>query len=304
MILSEGILVRHPKFGPGRVLLATFRHVWVYFPDLSGAAKDAVKQLAVDKCLLTMAPELKDRRLEHVPVKIVNGILEFPKSTRISHSDAVAEFLSKYPKGFKDSQLVDRELGYKRDAHDLFEKLLGGGKGRKLLASQKLDKISAAIDQLFHATNIPAIQEIMAIHDGVKDQKAAAAFLEGVLDFVDAPGAGSFGRLVEAVDSLPAELGKARVLTWPNVTLLPFLADPARFIVLKPTMTRTAAERLFFDLAYDSRPNWSTYDRTLSFAASLRELLKPHGAQDFIDVQSFMWVTAGEPAMKNREENT
>jgi hypothetical protein len=60
------------------------------------------------------------------------------------------------------------------------------------------------------------------------------------------------------------------------VTLLPFLADPKRFIVLKPSMTKTAAERLFFDLAYDSRPNWTTYDRTLAFATSLRELLKPH----------------------------
>jgi hypothetical protein len=35
----------------------------------------------------------------------------------------------------------------------------------------------------------------------------------------------------------------------PIVTLLPFLAHPTRFIVLNPTITKTAAERLFFDLA-------------------------------------------------------
>ena len=140
------------------------------------------------------------------------------------------------------------------------------------------------------------------MRDGVKDRQAAGRFLEGVLDFVKKPNAITFDGLADSVDRLPAAKGKARVFTWPIVTLLPFFADPKRFIVLKPGMTKTAAERLFFDLAYSSRPNWSTYERVLAFATSLRELLKPNGAKDFIDVQSFIWVTAGEPVMKPRKQ--
>lgn len=297
-MLSDGALVRHPQFGPGRVVAATFKHVWVYFPDLPGAAQECVKQLDLERCPLAVAPEIRDPRLAHLPVKLVNGVLEFPKSTRISHADAVAHFLSDYPKGFRDKRLFDRELGYKREAQGLFKQLFGNGKGRRLLAAEKFTQIAEAIDRLFHSTNIPAVQEIMAVHDAVKHREAAAGFLSSTLDFVDMPSATTFHRLVEAVDRLPAEVGKARVLTWPTVTLLPFLADPTRFIVMKPVMTRTAAERLFFDLAYDSRPNWPTYERGLAFAEALQELLKPHGARDFIDVQSFIWVTAGQPAMK------
>lgn len=302
MVLTEGLLVTHPAFGPGRVLLANGHHVWVYFPDVRGTAKDAVKQLAIARCHLSAASGLNDPRLAYIPVKIVNGILQFPKSARISHDDAVAHFLSRFPSGFRDEKLVKRELGYKREASALFERLFGRQRGRTMLLKGRVDEIASAIDDLFHATNISATQEIIAVHDGIKDRQAAAILLAEVLDFVDEPGPESFAALVNAVDSLPAQPGKARVLTWPIVTLLPFLADPRRFIVLKPTMTKAAAERLFFDLAYDSRPNWSTYERTLAFATSLRELLKPHGARDFIDVQSFIWVTAGEPAMNAKEQ--
>ena len=303
MTLAEGLFVTHAIFGPGRVVALSGSYVWVYFPDVSGSAKDAVKKLVVDRSQLTETPGLKDARLDHVPVKLVNGILEFPKSSRISHNDAIANFLSEYPNGFADSKLIDSELRYKREATALFQKLLGNGRGRALLAEEQSDEIASAINDLFHATNIPALQEILAVRDGLRNCDAAGTFLAQVLDFIEAPGANSFQSLVDAVSGLPAEKGRARVLTWPVVTLLPFLADPERFIILKPTMTKTAAERLFFDLGYDSSPNWSTYERTLAFATSLRELLKPYGARDFIDVQSFIWVTAGAPAMRERDSN-
>ena len=288
MQLKEGMIVRHPEFGPGRILLLSWTHAWVYFPDVPGNVQDAVKKLAIEKCSLIAAPKLTDPRLVYVPAKIVNGVLEFPKSTRMSHNEALAHFLSRFPKGFKDAALFEQELDYKRAASELFEKLLGKGRGQKLLAAGRLEDVAKILDDLFHATNIPATQEMIAVHDGLKAHEAAGAFLKAVLEFVAAPGPATFERLVDAVASLPAQKGMARVLTWPIVTLLPFFADPKRFIVLKPTMTKTAAERLFFDLAYDSRPNWSTYERTLAFATSLRELLKPHGARDFIDVQSFI----------------
>jgi len=273
----------------------------VYFPDVPGTAQNAVKKLSIEAADLKLAPGLSDPRLAHVPAKVVNGVLEFPKSTRISHNEAVAHFINKYPQGFRDPALIKSELGPKRDAVEAFDRLFGENRGRNLLKKRVFTEIASGIDKLFHETNIPAVQEILAVRDGVKDLDAASRFLTEVLNFVDRQSVSTFDCLVNAVDRLPAQAGKARVLTWPIVTLLPFFADPSRFIVLKPTMTKTAADRLFFDLAYDARPNWTTYERTLAFATSLQELLKPQGAVDFIDVQSFIWVTAGEPAMKPRK---
>ena len=81
------------------------------------------------------------------------------------------------------------------------------------------------------------------------------------------------------------------MLTWPNVTLLPFLAEPKKYMALKPTNTELMAARMNFDLRYNARPNWSTYEAMQRMSAFLMQRLGPLGAKDMIDVQAFMWVT-------------
>jgi hypothetical protein len=66
-------------------------------------------------------------------------------------------------------------------------------------------------------------------------------------------------------------------------------------MLLKPEMTKVCAERLTYDVLYSSQLNWSTYERLLDMSQILLEKLRRYGAVDFIDVQSFMWLTAGEP---------
>ena len=159
---------------------------------------------------------------------------------------------SGHRKRFVDQKLVDTELGYKRDAHKAFVKHFGHGRGKALLEAEDLTRIAKALDELYHATNIPSRFEIMAVHYGLKDRKAAAGLLRSVLGFVDDPNVASFARLVEAVSGLPAPSRGSKVLTWPNVTILPFLANPKRFMVLKPSITKRMARRINFDLLYSS----------------------------------------------------
>ena len=99
-----------------------------------------------------------------------------------------------------------------------------------------------------------------------------------------------FNNLASAVENLPVDEGRARVATWPVQTLLPYLADPTRFMFLKPEPTRACADRLRFDLLYDSALRWVTYERLLVMGKVLLGELRQLGARDFIDVQSFMWV--------------
>jgi hypothetical protein len=55
-------------------------------------------------------------------------------------------------------------------------------------------------------------------------------------------------------------------------------------------VTRTAARAYGFDLCYESRPKWRTYDSLLRFAAQIRRDLADLHPRDLIDVQSFIWV--------------
>jgi hypothetical protein len=140
--------------------------------------------------------------------------------------------------------------------------------------------------------NLLSPYESMALREGLAaDAVAAAKFFEAVFAFVErGPNQEQFNALASAVRNLPVDEGRARVATWPVQTLLPFLADPSRFMFLKPEPTQACADRLRFDLLYDSSLRWATYERLMVMADILLAELRPLGAKDFIDVQSFMWV--------------
>jgi hypothetical protein len=205
----------------------------------------------------------------------------------------VAGFRTEYPGLFLDPKLVSEVLDRKRAAHRRFVELLGEGRGRELLSSGASSEVTSSLVEAYRATNIPSPFERMGACDGLKDGDAASRVLKAVLDFVDSPVADTFQGLTEAIGSLPAPEKGSRVLTWPNVTILPFLADPSRFMVLKPAIARQTAVRMGFDLPYSAFPEWGCYEALQRMGSRLRDELSGLGATDYIDVYSFMWVTKG-----------
>ena len=172
----------------------------------------------------------------------------------------------------------------------MFAANFGEGRGAAMVDEGKHAEIASALDGIYRATNILSPFEVKAVHKAfVKGDESATKVLGYTLAFIANPGMPTFKAMAEAVSQLPADGGK--VITWPIVTLLPFLADPKKYIALKPTNTELMAARMAFDLKYDSAPNWETYDQTLRMAAQLLEQLAPLGAKDMIDVQQFMVVT-------------
>jgi hypothetical protein len=61
---------------------------------------------------------------------------------------------------------------------------------------------------------------------------------------------------------------------------------------LKPGVTQEAEARLGFYLSYKAHPNWLTYKKLLDLADLLLRDLRPLGARDYIDVQSFIFVAS------------
>jgi hypothetical protein len=136
--------------------------------------------------------------------------------------------------------------------------------------------------------------EKMALRDAVRNADGARAFAEGLFELLH--GAGSvqqrFDQWIETVAALPRK--GTRVLTWPAVTVFPFIAQPERHIFFKPTVTKRAAAAYGYPLPYESRPSWRTYSALLDFAERVRSDLKDLKPRDMIDLQSFMWVQGSD----------
>ena len=229
--LSVGLLVNHKTWGLGKVLHSDRQDVWVYFKDVEGAPKDAVKKLKRRVAVLTAAERQVDPALDNLPPMVRDGRVEPPDALRITEQQAVNMFVAKYPL-FDDRDYRKYERDYKWEAHCRVADELLSVRGRRMVADGPPDALVDTLKTLVHQTNLLATQELMALNDAFRDQRAAREFAEAVLRLVDENSERAFSELVEATARLPADAGRARVLTWPIVTLLPFLAKPDRHMFL------------------------------------------------------------------------
>ena len=293
--LVTGLLVRHinkGEWGLGKVLHVGDNRVLVYFSGYPGTLAEAVRTLSMTVPLLVRAEVQSDPWLDHLPPLFKDGKIQASVRVRVTEQQAIDLFVAGYV-DFHSEEYLRRERTYKWEAHEKIASSLLSPNGRELVERSSAEELADVLRCAYQATNLLAPQEMMAVNDGLKSPAAAVSLGRSLLAFIDEPDARSFASLVDATGSLPAEKGRARVLTWPIVTVVPFLASPRRQMFLKPTMTRRMAEAFAFDLAYDAQPSWSIYRRLLTLSDLLLERLAPLGARDLIDVQSFMWIVAG-----------
>ena len=199
-------------------------------------------------------------------------------------------FLRFFPNGFADETYLDWERNYKAAAHDRWQQELNRSTLRTLLAAADVAEIGARAIRIESRTNLLFSFEKMALRDAVRTADGARLMACGLSDLLHGTGGVRlrFERWCEAIASLPRR--QTRVLTWPIVTVFPFIAQPDRHIFLKPNVTRIAAARYGFEFPYLSRPNWQTYTSLLDLADTVLEDLADLGPRDMIDVQSFLWV--------------
>jgi len=90
--------------------------------------------------------------------------------------------------------------------------------------------------------------------------------------------------------------GMSQESGWPILTLLPFVARPDLHMLLRPRFACEVGHRLGLELAYEPKPNWSTYSALLRSTELLLEKLRPLGARDHVDVEAFMHVVTAKHA--------
>lgn len=206
---------------------------------------------------------------------------------------AQRKFLRYFPGGFADPTYVEWERGYKVLAAERWERELGGEKLAALMRDGKYQEAAARMVGIESRTNLLYSFEKMALRDAVRTPAAAKRFVMGVHEFVTSDvDRRAFEAWCDVVESLPRR--QTRVLTWPVVTVIGFLARPRAHIFLKPNVTKRAAHAYGFAFEYASRPNWDTYASLLAFARQVRSDTRTLRPRDMIDLQSFVWVQGSD----------
>ena len=292
--LKVGSLVtnpRKPEWGPGKVVRVRGNMVDVFFRHVEG---DRALKFKVDA--LELASVQSDPVLDNLPeIRERNGAMVLLRA-RITLAQARDRFLRHYPGGFSDPAYIgtetEGERAYKWSAHERFLQELGGAKGPQLLSGDGTVDFVAEIGRILgSASNLLATTEYIALREGLEDAPAASHYLSTLFDLIDAgPEEELFIAHAQATAALPSR-GQTHTDKWTVSTILPYLARPDAFIFVKPTITKAAAAALGFDIRYDAQPNWRTYERVLRMSRLYMEELADLGPRDFIDIQSFFWVT-------------
>ena len=203
------------------------------------------------------------------------------------------KFLQYFPGGFHDPEYVALERDYKWRAHERWTEVLGRLEFRSLLRARRHAEIAARAIRIESRTNLLFSFEKMALRDAVREPRGARAFAEALDALVHGGSAAQhFDAWCDAIAGLPRK--QTRVLTWPVVTVFPFLALPDAHFFFKPMVTRRAAAAYGIELPYTPRPSWSAYEAILDLASRVRRDLRDLRPRDLIDIQSFLWIQGSD----------
>jgi hypothetical protein len=203
--------------------------------------------------------------------------------------ELIDAFLKVYPGGFQGEEYREEERAYKVEAHELLAQCLGERECKSLLMRGQFGEVCRRARQVVNKTNLVFPNEKMALKDGLRAAGAEELFatkLHSLLYGDDTPEA-RFTAFAEC-------LGEIQAAKWTIATYFLFMADPNHHMFLKPTVTQQAADICAFELNYRPEINWLTYSCLLRFANYLRSALRDLSPTDMIDVQSFIWKSAGD----------
>ncbi len=296
---SVGTIVTSPKkpeWGLGKILAITGTSAMVYFQDYPEEKPgDAVRKMVLRPGSLRAAENQSNPWLDALP-PYREGKPLF-STRRITMDQAIAKFLKKYPSGFSDEgyigDLKSGERACKMQAHEMFSESLGGRKAGELLAEGDAQEVVKRVKHVVNTVNLLYPSERTTYGEALKDEEGAEAYVRALFAYLDAPEPreGLFDLYAESIRRLPMKEGGTNPMKWTILTVVPFIAQPDRQMFLKPEVSKQAGQRLHFGLQYKALPNWRTYSQLLKMSHLLLEQLKHLGAQDLIDVQSFIWLT-------------
>lgn len=213
-----------------------------------------------------------------------------------------SRFLRFFPKAFRDERYLDWEHDYKWAAHTLWNESLSQKELERLINRGDFLEVGRRALQVESGTTFLFSFEKMALRDAIRTTGGAETFAEGIYNFLHGsdPLKDRFIQWIVDVSELPRR--QSRVLSWPILTLFPYLAQPKKYMIMKPTAMRVAADALGFDLQYSSKPNYGTYQKLLEFGDLTKEAIADLKPRNYHDVQTFLWVIGSAEYERLQEE--
>jgi hypothetical protein len=296
------MLVQHSTLGLGKIVALEEDAVHVFF--------QASENRFATKLRLSLArPLLCPATIKNAWLKGLSSFSLDPTTRRyglaqswLPQDQAIARFTEVFPRGFEDPKYVaaGKEKGERaaqwRAANAAFSKAFGEGEGRRLLAEGNVEElVRRALQVERHVTSLYPPPDRNMLKEALSDPAASRDYFAALFELLEASGPerAAFEKLALAVTAMPLTGTGAG---WHAATLLPFIAQPEKHIVLRPKAACDAANRLGFDLNYEATPNWPTYSALLRSTDLVLVALEPLGARDHIDVECFTHVVTSKRA--------
>jgi hypothetical protein len=291
--IANGTLVQHKTLGIGKVVAVEPTAVHVFFPDSDRRFAAKLRLPAARALLRTEGVE---------PNSWLEGLTAFaldPAMGRyalaasfLTHDAAMELFLASFPGGFTGPAYLtgkSHRAPRWRAARDVFVDVFGAD-GAQASSGDAKELAKRALKVEKPILPIQPQADADALKEAFSDAESALPFWAalGELLSVPSPGRARFEKLFAAARSLPVGPDQQ----WLVATLFPFLASPAKHVLVRPRITCEAAARLGCDVGDDAAPCWSTYAAVRALYVQLLERLEPAGAKDFHDVEPFLHVTA------------
>lgn len=275
-------LTTKPEWGPGVVLDDPHGDkLKVLFPRVG----EKTLSLKIAKLVKASVSE------EHL---LVLKRFRSPTGKYQSLDELINNFLHHFPNGFSGEKYFDWERKFKLEFVSQLRETLNEKILRQLVINEDYGEIAKRAKHLHSASKVPlpARMELIKFNDGLKGAENQKLFAHSLLDHLYGSGTleERFNLFARCLEHIGAD-------KWPLQTFFLFVAEPETQLLLKPNITKNAAEACAYELNYNPRPNWKTYQVLLGFGKYLWSELERHGEhlkpRDMIDIHSFIYVSAG-----------
>jgi hypothetical protein len=304
--IRVGTYVTHsqrPAWGVGKVFGQSTQHVLVGFsalPEVERFKRLEWRIGLLEKATVTSDPELDSWKVEcdstcHYLGAVAKVRKSSVKPAQYTKEDAMERFLHKYNGDFPDAWYRSSYRSDRVAQHELWKKGVPVAKLRKWATSDPLaggkallEVLETSSKPLLHAKN-----DLPRLREALTQEEHLGPFLTALADMVEAetPTAPLFNAYLAAFAALETN-AKKTPMTWSIVTAILFIANPTIHMHLRPTPIKKSAAGLGFELKFQPKPNWVSYERLLAFSNDLLAFIKPRSGRDMIDVSAFISATA------------
>ena len=184
--------------------------------------------------------------------------------------------------GSPGDEFHTQELDYKRKALQRYQTEIGNDQLRKWVDAGEGNKAREEISKRIQA-NLVAYQSWRSSVGSTDEQSAAVlrAFLDATTESYAGP------KTVEPI--IQVTLAQGLKPSWDTLAAVLWAMSPNDYFPVKIDHYRQLAEQLGHPLPA-GRPTAETFESVINFGRAFWKVLEPQKPQDWVDVQSFIWV--------------